>query len=292
MAVDTRRIADEYPQLKTQGQVGALGHAYGTKVAGKLPMDIYERFIDDYDSPYDRRNNAVASRFFNDLEQANPSPNFLKQYFLNGNTTKEIVSLDDNIRKAKRSMLGMQDTKNPHPVPYNWDVKYNNSESPPPMSGFLKEEDPVRWYDNMHSILFPQANAGIIDYQPDNQQQNQQPIAPQIPDTPVSPNPHIDPPLVPDEIIIPVPDTKTDELVRVWGPSSGGVPGSENITKHMADWILTNYPDSETSNRYQQSGWDTSKGTGPDSGWVPLYNYPILSYTNDMAQAYADASPD
>ena len=296
MAVDARRIADEYPQLKTQGQVGALGHAYGTKVAGKFPMDMYERFIDNYDSPYDRRNNAVASRFFNDLEKTNPSPNFLKQYFLNGNTTKEIVSLDDNIRKAKRSILGMQDTKNPHPVPYNWDVKYNNSESPPPMTGFLKEEDPVRWYDNVHSILFPQANAGIIDYQPNNQQQNQQqnqqPIAPQIPDTPVSPNPHIDPPLVPDEIIIPVPDTKTDEMVRVWGPSSGGVPGSENITKHMADWILTNYPHSETSNRYQQSGWDTSKGTGPDSGWVPLYNYPILSYTNDMAQAYADANPD
>lgn len=276
MAVDVRRIADEYPQLKTQGQVGALGHAYGTKVAGKLPMDMYERLIDDYDSPYDRRNNAVASRFFNDLEKTNP-PN---------------VSLDDTIRQAKRSILDMQDTKNPHPVPYNWDVKYNNATSPPPMPKFLKEEDPVRWYDNIHSILFPQANAGIIDYQPDNQQQNQQPIAPQIPDTPVSPNPHIDPPLVPDEIIIPVPDTKTDEMVRVWGPSYGGVPSSENITQHMADWILTNYPDSETSNRYQQSAWDTSKGTGPDSGWVPLYNNPILSYTNEMAQAYADANPD
>tara|TARA_S200002703_G_scaffold75664_1_gene65279 strand:- start:507 stop:1466 length:960 start_codon:yes stop_codon:yes gene_type:complete len=204
MAVDVRRIADEYPQLKTQGQVGALGHAYGTKVAGKLPMDMYERLIDDYDSPYDRRNNAVASRFFNDLEKTNP-PN---------------VSLDDTIRQAKRSILGMQDTKNPHPVPYNWDVKYNNSESPPPMKGFLKEEDPVRWYDNIHSILFPQANAGIIDYQPDNQQQNQQPIAPQVPDTPVNPNPNIDPPLVPDEIIIPVPDTEETS-----GPWYGGGSG-------------------------------------------------------------------
>lgn len=182
---------------------------------------------------------------------------------------------------------GMQNVENTNIAPYN--------------TKFLEEkEDPVNWYNNVHSFLSPQANAGIIDYQPDNQQQNQQqsqqqsqqPIAPQIPNTPVSPNPHIDPPLVPDEIIIPVPDTKTDEMVRVWGPSYGGVPSSENITQHMADWILTNYPDSETSNRYQQSGWDTSKGTGPDSGWVPLYNYPILSYNNEMAQAYADANPD
>lgn len=282
---EVQRIGNEYPyKLTEQGQIGALGHAYGTALVGEGFMNLKED-MDKYPSNYDRHNNSVADRFFRDLKKSNP-PSFMGFG----------LTFPDKINKAKRSIFGMQDTKNPHPVPYNWDVKYNNDISPPPIPNFLKEEDPVNWYDNIHSFFSPQTSSGIIDYQPDNQQQNQQqsqqPIAPQIPNTPVSPNPHIDPPLVPDEIIIPVPDTKTDEMVRVWGPSSGGVPGSENITKHMANWILTNYPDSETSNRYQQSGWDTSKGTGPDSGWVPLYNYPILSYTNDMAQAYADANPD
>lgn len=213
---EVQRIGNEYPyKLTEQGQIGALGHAYGTALVGEGFMNLKED-RDKYPSNYDRHNNSVSDRFFRDLKKSNP-PSFMGFG----------LTFPDKINKAKRSIFGMQDTKNPHPLPYHWDVKYNNDISPPPIPNFLKEKDPVNWYDNIHSILFPQTSSGIIDYQPDNQQQNQQqsqqqnqPIAPQIPDTPVSPNPHIDPPLVPDEIIIPVPDT--EETSGPWYGGGGG----------------------------------------------------------------------
>tara|TARA_R110002051_G_C8512357_1_gene466605 strand:+ start:67 stop:678 length:612 start_codon:yes stop_codon:yes gene_type:complete len=80
---------------------------------------------------------------------------------------------------------------------------------------------------------------------------------------------------------------------RAWGPPSGGVPGSKNIPQHMADWILTNYPEQEMSNRYEISGWDVVPGAGsyaddPDS-WTPLYNNPILSYSAEHNLAYLNS---
>ena len=57
----------------------------------------------------------------------------------------------------------------------------------------------------------------------------------------------------------------------------------------MADWILDKYPEQELSNRYEISGWDTSVGTSPETGWIPVYNNPILSWTKEINQEYINS---
>ena len=87
--------------------------------------------------------------------------------------------------------------------------------------------------------------------------------------------------------------TEISPPVRAWGPPSGGVPGSTPISQHMADWILTNYPEQETWDRYHISGWDRAPGAGSyadDPGsWTPLYNNPILSYNIEISEEYRNS---
>ena len=136
------------------------------------------------------------------------------------------------------------------------------------LTPFKDEEDAMRWYYTPHSMAFDSAPMGIIDYfqMPPQQMFPEQPPVESIP-------------------------TEIDysRPVKTIGPASGGVPGSTRISQHMADWILDKYPEQELSNRYEISGWDTSVGTSPETGWIPVYNNPILSWTKEINQEYINS---
>ena len=136
------------------------------------------------------------------------------------------------------------------------------------LTPFKDEEDAMRWYYTPHSMAFDSAPMGIIDYfqMPPQQMFPEQPPVESIP-------------------------TEIDysRPVKTIGPASGGVPGSTRISQHMADWILDKYPEQELSNRYEISGWDTSVGTSPETGWIPVYNHPILSWTKEINQEYINS---
>ena len=136
------------------------------------------------------------------------------------------------------------------------------------LTPFKDEEDAMRWYYTPHSMAFDSAPLGIIDYfqMPPQQMFPEQPPVESIP-------------------------TEIDysRPVKTIGPASGGVPGSTRISQHMADWILDKYPEQELSNRYEISGWDTSVGTSPETGWIPVYNNPILSWTKEINQEYINS---
>ena len=136
------------------------------------------------------------------------------------------------------------------------------------LTPFKDEEDAMRWYYTPHSMAFDSAPMGIIDYfqMPPQQMFPEQPPVESIP-------------------------TEIDysRPVKTIGPASGGVPGSTRISQHMADWILDKYPEQELSNRYEISGWDTSVGTSPETGWIPVYNNAILSWTKEINQEYINS---
>ena len=136
------------------------------------------------------------------------------------------------------------------------------------LTPFKDEEDAMRWYYTPHSMAFDSAPMGIIDYfqMPPQQMFPEQPPVESIP-------------------------TEIDysRPVKTIGPAGGGVPGSTRISQHRADWILDKYPEQELSNRYEISGWDTSVGTSPETGWIPVYNNPILSWTKEINQEYINS---
>lgn len=144
------------------------------------------------------------------------------------------------------------------------------------LTPFKDEEDAMQWYYNTHSLPLDPQQQGILDYfimPPEQMPIKQNPFKQQeLPvETPVEP--------MPKEI-------DYSRSVKAWGPSSGGVPGSIRISQHMADWILNKYPEQEMSDRYQISGWNTSEGTSPETGWTPIYDNPILSFNEEINQEY------
>jgi hypothetical protein len=147
------------------------------------------------------------------------------------------------------------------------------------LTPFKDEEDAMRWYYTPHSMALDSAPMGIIDYfQMPPQQMPPQQMPPQQMPSPV-------------ETPVETMPTEMDysRPVKAWGPASGGVPGSTRISQHMADWILNKYPEQEMSDRYSISGWDTSVGTSPETGWTPIYDNPILSYNQEINQEYLNS---